>query len=92
VRGAWSLPSRADGGIDISVVDDLGEVGAPRLQAEPEEPVLIGFEARDAAALSVRGTCPTCPVQRRRGEHAAAQAEPGFVTAGRSSLGVIRKF
>src|SRR5262245_2690119 len=43
IRGSAFAQPRY-GIIQILIVDDLAEVGAPLLQAELEEPVLVGFE------------------------------------------------
>src|SRR5262249_23923323 len=47
--------------IQILIVDDPAEVGAPLLQAELEEPVLVGFETLDlesSVRIESRGRDP----------------------------------
>src|SRR5262249_58162543 len=46
IRGSAFAQPRY-GIIQILIVDDPAEVGAPLLQAELEEPVLVGFETLD---------------------------------------------
>src|SRR5262245_14682125 len=60
IRGSAFTQPRY-GIIQILIVDDAAEVGAPLLQAELEEPVLVGFETLDlesSVRIESRGRDP----------------------------------
>src|SRR6516225_3407951 len=60
IRGSAFTQPRY-GVIQMLIVDDLAEVGAPLLQAKLEEPVLVGFETLDlesSVRIESRGRDP----------------------------------